>query len=106
MKNGSRNGVHAEIIPDNNMPISSYVLQMESENREASLDALKKIPWVTIGESKTNGVPVVIESTSQQEAKERGETLADIPGISTALLVYHNFEDLQNCESQPTIERQ
>ena len=80
------------------MPISSYVLQIEGESQEASLKALKELTWATIGESETNGIPVVIESASEQEAKQRGETLAELPGISNAVLVYHNFEDIQECE--------
>ncbi len=80
------------------MPISSYVLQIEGDSQDASLDALKGLPWVTVGESESNGIPVVIESESEQEAKARGETLAGLPGISNAVLVYHNFEDIQESE--------
>ena len=80
------------------MPISSYVLQIEGDDQETALRALSELAWVTIGQSETNGIPVVIESTSENEAKDRGEALANLPGISNAVLVYHNFEDLQEHE--------
>ena len=80
------------------MPISSYVLQTEGHDQVEALRALGELEWVTIGEPEPNGIPVVIESTTENEAKSRGESLGTIPGISNAVLVYHNFEDLQECE--------
>ncbi len=80
------------------MPISSYVLQTEGTGKEAALEALAGLPWLTIGEPAPNGIPVVVESASEHEAKARGDELAQLPGISNAVLVYHNFEDLHECE--------
>lgn len=78
------------------MPISSYVLRTDQEDQSPTIAALTDLPWVTIGDPMENGIPVVIESKTEEEAKSLGETLADIPGVSTAVLVYHNFEDLDS----------
>lgn len=79
------------------MPISSYVIRTEQEDPSDILSALEQYPWVTVGEPAENGIPVVIESESEHEAKDKGDILAQVPGVSSAVLVYHNFEDLENC---------
>ena len=79
------------------MPISSYVLRTEQKDPSAILKALGQYPWVTIGEPAENGIPVVVESQSEHDAQGKGDLLTKVPGVSSAVLVYHNFEDLENC---------
>lgn len=78
------------------MPISSYVLRTENQDPSAVLSALEQYAWLTIGNPAENGIPVVIESQSEHEARDKGDILAQVPGVSSAVLVYHNFEDLEN----------
>jgi len=54
---------------------------------------LGALPGVTVGEETEQGIPVVTESETSRAARELGEQLEQIPGVESAVLVYHNFED-------------
>jgi len=75
------------------MPISSYAIRCQDEERQAVVDHLHTMTGVIVGDETPNGIPVVVESGTTHQARESGELLEAIPGVESAVLVYHNFED-------------
>ncbi len=75
------------------MPISSYAVRCQNDDRDAVITHLHQLPGVVVGAQTPNGIPVVVESDTNREARESGELLEAIPGVESAVLVYHNFED-------------
>lgn len=76
------------------MPISSYVLRCAPQDQPAARRALAKIDGVTVGEATDTGLPVVADTATTRGAEELGERLQQVPGVKSAVLVYHNFEDV------------
>ncbi len=75
------------------MPVSSYAIRCEEAERPTVMARLGELPGVTVGEETPAGIPVVTESANSREARRMGEQLEQIPGVKSAVLVYHNFED-------------
>jgi nitrate reductase NapAB chaperone NapD len=75
------------------MPISSYVIRCHSSEREAVARRLQALPGVEVGAGTANGIPVVVDSIDTRAAREAGERMETVPGVESAVLVYHNFED-------------
>ena len=49
---------------------------------------------VTVGEGSADGLPVVADTATTRAAEELVERLQKVPGVKSAVLVYHNFEDV------------
>lgn len=81
------------------MPISSYVLRCAPADRARVLNALEAMPGAEVGEITADGLAVVIDSTTTREAEDMGGQLQSLPGVQAAVLVYHNFEDVHECQS-------
>jgi len=75
------------------MPISSYAIRCREEQRQSVINQLHRLAGVTVGPETPRGIPVVVTSATTREARESGERLEAIPGVQSAVLVYHNFED-------------
>ena len=75
------------------MPVSSYAVRCNDSARPEVVARLTALPEVTIGDETPQGIPVVTESRTSREARDLGEQLEQIPGVESAVLVYHNFED-------------
>lgn len=84
------------------MPISNCVFRTGQKDPSAILKALGQYPWVTIGEPAENGIPVGVESQSEHDAQGNGDLLTKVPRLSSAVLVYHNVDDLENCPCPPS----
>lgn len=83
------------------MPISSYVVRYQHQDKEAVLEGLASIPGVSIGSAENDGVPVVLETESSKDASLIGERLGAVQGVIDAVLVYHNFEDIEDAGPMP-----
>ncbi len=81
------------------MPVSSYVIRCRLADQPAVRRRLTEMPGLELGESTDFGFPVVAESESSRRAAEIGEEIQALPGVQSAVLVYHNFEDV--VESAP-----
>lgn len=75
------------------MPISSYAVRCRETEREAVATRLRGLEHITVGPATSSGIPVVVESSSTREAEESARRLEAVPGVESAVLVYHNFED-------------
>ena len=75
------------------MPVSSYAVRCRDSERPEIIARLDALPGVTVGEETPQGIPVVAESETSRAARELGEQLEQVPGVESAVLVYHNFED-------------
>lgn len=75
------------------MPVSSYAIRCESAYRADVIARLTELPGVTVGEATANGIPVITETKDTHSARELGEKLEQVPGVASAVLIYHNFED-------------
>jgi len=82
------------------MPVSSYVIRCSPEDQPAVCARLSRIPGVEIGEATDTGIPVAAEAETTNAAKEIGNQLQSIKGVKSAVLVYHNFEDVAD-EARP-----
>lgn len=76
------------------MPVSAYVIRCASADQTEVLRQLREIAGIQIGEPTGGGIPIATESETTREASELGERLQTLRGIQSAVLVYHNFEDL------------
>jgi nitrate reductase NapAB chaperone NapD len=76
------------------MPISSYVIRCAPADQPAVRQRLVAIGGVEVGEATELGLPVVADTLSTSAAAELGERLQQVPGVKSAVLVYHNFEDV------------
>lgn len=76
------------------MPISSYVVRCLPADQAAVRAQLLALPGVELGEATEKGFPVVTDTPTTRAATELGERLQDLPGVQSAVLVYHNFEDV------------
>jgi nitrate reductase NapAB chaperone NapD len=89
------------------MPVSAYVIRCPPEDQSGVLDQLRAIPGVDVGETNDTGIAVATDTPTTRAAAELGERLQQLPGVKSAVLVYHNFEDAADdvC-SPPTPSRQ
>lgn len=76
------------------MPISSYVIRCAPDDRAAVQHQLRALPGVEIGEATDFGFPVAADTATNRAAQDLGDKLQQLPGVKSAVLVYHNFEDL------------
>ena len=81
------------------MPVSSYVVRFEPGAIAGVAQRLNALPQVTVGPGDETGIPVVAETCDTQEARLLGAQLEETPGVLSATLIYHNFEDID--PSQP-----
>jgi nitrate reductase NapAB chaperone NapD len=76
------------------MPVSSYVIRCLPEDQPSVREQLSHIPGIEIGEAMGTGIPVATEAETSREAEAIGQQLQDLAGVQSAVLVYHNFEDV------------
>ena len=76
------------------MPVSSYVIRCLPDDQPAVREQLSRIPGIEIGEAMDTGIPVATEAQTSGEAEAIGDQLQNLPGVKSAVLVYHNFEDV------------
>ena len=76
------------------MPVSAYVIRCAPDDGPAVLTRLRAIPGVEVGETNDTGIPVATDTPTTRAAAELGEQLQQLPGVKSAVLVYHNFEDV------------
>jgi nitrate reductase NapAB chaperone NapD len=77
------------------MPVSSYVIRCLPEDQPRVRAQLHRIPGIEVGEAADTGIPVATEAGTSREAEAVGEQLQRLEGVTSAVLVYHNFEDLE-----------
>lgn len=85
------------------MPISSYVIRCLPGRADEACRALQALPEVTLGDVSDLGMTVVTETDTTQAAQQLGDRLQTLPGVLSAVLVYHNFEDV--AEESGTLRR-
>ncbi len=78
------------------MPVSSYVLRCAPEDQPTVREQLSRLPGVEIGKATETGIPVVAEADTTRAAEALGEQLQKLDGVTSAVLVYHNFEDVMD----------
>jgi nitrate reductase NapAB chaperone NapD len=83
------------------MPISSYVIRCAPEQQAEVLRQLRALPGVAIGEITSPGIAVVTDTPTTRAAEELGGQLDQLPGVKSAVLVYHNFEDVAADAASP-----
>ena len=76
------------------MPVSSFVLRCLPQDQPAVREQLNRIAGIVIGEATGAGLPVVAETETTKAAVALGEQLQKLKGVKSAVLVYHNFEDM------------
>ena len=76
------------------MPVSSYVLRCAPQDQPAVREQLRRIPGLEIGEATDAGIPVAAEADTTKAAEAIGDRLQKLNGVKSAVLVYHNFEDV------------
>lgn len=76
------------------MPISSYVVRCLPADQPAVQAHLRALAGVELGEPTDTGIPIVADTPRARAAEELGERLQCLPGVKSAVLVYHNFEDV------------
>lgn len=76
------------------MPISSYVIRCAPADQPAVRQLLHTLPGVEAGDATELGIPVVADTATSRAAQDLGDQLQQLPGVKSAVLVYHNFEDV------------
>ena len=87
------------------MPISGYVLRLESEGVDAALNSVRSLDGVEVGDMVSGGWPVVTETNHRKVSEKLAERIEAMPGVLGLTLVYHNFEDQSGAEEKDTDER-
>jgi len=82
------------------MPVSSYVVTAESGLLEEAIESVSSIVGVRVGKLEKDSFPAAFSSESEAEAQMRGEEIENAFGVRKALLVYHNFEDVEEYQSR------
>ena len=77
------------------MPVSAYVIRCAPEDQPGVRRRLLEMPEVALGEPTDTGLPLAVYTPSHRAATELGDQLQVLPGVRAAVLVYHNFEDLE-----------
>lgn len=76
------------------MTFSSYVIRCSPEDQPVVREQLSRIPGIEIGEATDMGIPVATEAETSKAAEAIGDQLQNLKGVKSAVLVYHNFEDV------------
>ncbi|MBL9172140.1 MAG: chaperone NapD [Verrucomicrobiales bacterium] len=76
------------------MPVSAYVIRCTPGDLPGVRQRLLEIPEVALGEPTDTGLPLSVYTPTHRAATELGDRLQVLPGVRAAVLVYHNFEDL------------
>jgi nitrate reductase NapAB chaperone NapD len=76
------------------MPISSYVIRCAPGDQLAVRRQLEALGGVETGAATALGIPAVAETPTTRAAQDLGDRLQQLPGVQSAVLVYHNFEDV------------
>jgi nitrate reductase NapAB chaperone NapD len=76
------------------MPVSSYVIRCAPADQPAVRRQLDAIVGVAVGEATELGLAVAAETPTTRAAEDLGEQLQRLSGVKSAVLVYHNFEDV------------
>lgn len=76
------------------MPVSSYVLRCAPEDQPAVRKQLNRLPGIEVGQATDAGIPVAAVTDTSRAAEAMGEQLQNLRGVRSAILVYHNFEDV------------
>ncbi len=78
------------------MPVSSYVLRCNRQDQSQILSSLPEIGPFQIGERSDDGMAVAVATASNQASESIGLALSELPGVKSAILVYHSIEDFQS----------
>jgi len=78
------------------MPVSSYILRCTPQDQPAVCEQLRRIPGLEVGEVTDMGIPVAAEADTTKAAQAIGDRLQQLDGVKSAVLVYHNFEDVMD----------
>ena len=83
------------------MPVSSYIIRCPENRQPEVVQALQRLApgQIDVGTPTPGGIPVATDTRSTREASALGEELQNLPGVTSAILVYHNFEDLEESSS-------
>ncbi len=76
------------------MPVSAYVIRCAPDDHPGVQAQLRALPGVEFGEPTATGIPVATDTPTTRAAAALGERLQQLPGVKSAVLVYHNFEDV------------
>lgn len=81
------------------MPVSSYVVTAATGRLNDAIESVSSISGVLIGEPNQDSFPAAFSSDTEQEAQDLGRRIESAKGVSKALLVYHNFEDIEEYQT-------
>jgi len=82
------------------MPVSSYVVTATSGQLAEAIESVSKIEGMLVGASEEESFPAAFTSDTEKEAQDLGRQIEVAQGVSKALLVYHNFEDIEEYQTQ------
>ena len=83
------------------MPVSSYVVTTHADHAGSVRETLSAYDHVLIDQQAGSVFAVAVATETERESREWGHLISNLPGVESASLVYHNFEDLQT-ESHST----
>ena len=85
------------------MPISSYVIRCAPQDQPAVRRRLAELAGGTGGDAAEYGLPVVADTPDARTAEDLGARLQQVPGVKSAVLVYHTFEDVADDAASPPV---
>ena len=75
------------------MPVSSLLVRTASGETARVAETLSALPGVTVSDRADDSLVVITETDDSRSGRLLDEEIGAIPGVITATLVYHNFED-------------
>ncbi len=77
------------------MPISGYVVKAGANRIAEIRRRIRDMDGVELGPAVDGQFALAAYSEDENGAERFGESLSSLPGVDQALLVYHNFEDVE-----------
>ncbi|MBW2452653.1 MAG: chaperone NapD [Deltaproteobacteria bacterium] len=82
------------------MPISGLVIQVDPDQREATINSLNNLEHVELTPTpKGEALVAVLDVATMQQEESLFRQINDLPGVHNVTLSYHNFEDVSEEQS-------
>ena len=83
------------------MPVHSAVLTLDRTRKPGTIERLRDVPWLTLGDPQDLRLPVVADPPDRPSDKALWRVLERDPGVLHIDLVFSDFSDLQSTEVLP-----
>lgn len=81
------------------MPISSLIIKTDKNKTADVVKHLTKFYEATVEKIHQDNIVLITETDQQSRDKDLWNDIENIPGVLKCDLIYHNFEDEEECSN-------